>query len=71
MSIQLMSDLESARSKIKSLETKNERLMILLHNILDSCYGERRDCGGIVEDMIVEEGIEIREDFNWDYRKED
>jgi len=68
MSVQLMSDLESARSKIKRLEEKNERLIILLHNILDSCYSERSDCGGIVEDMIVEEGVEIREDFNFTYR---
>lgn len=68
MSVQLMHDLESARSKIKKLEEKNEKIIILLHNILDNCYGERRDCGGIVEDMIVKEGVEIREGFNWSQR---
>jgi hypothetical protein len=67
----LIFELENVRSKSRKLEESNEKLIVLLHNILDSCYGERRDCGGIVEDMIIEKGVEIREDFNWDYRKED
>ena len=68
MSTQLMHDLDSERSKSRKLKNENEKLILLLHEILDICYGERRDCGSVVEGMIVEKGIKIQEDFSWTQR---
>ena len=68
MSTQLMHDLDSERSKSRKLKNENEKLILLLHEILDTCYGERRDCGGIVEYMMTEAGVKIQENFDWQYR---
>lgn len=59
---------ESLSKAVEELEKENEVLIQLLHKILDYCYTERRDCGGIIEDMMIEDGVIPDETYNWEYR---
>jgi hypothetical protein len=70
MSSTLIFELENVRSKSRKLEERNEKLTLLLHRILDKCHSGKKIRPLAVESMFLEEGVKIREDFNWDYRKE-